>query len=61
MLALRNPNNLTFFTTGTCDFSTYDNPDFTSAGEQVLTDNPRAAPWACSPPPAWSMPARTPA
>ena len=39
MLALRNANNLTFFTTGTCDFSTYDNPDFTSAGEQVLTDN----------------------
>jgi hypothetical protein len=29
---LRNANNLTFFTTGTCDFSTYDNPDFTSAG-----------------------------
>lgn len=40
VLALRNPNNLTFFTTGTCDFSTYDNPDFTSAGEQSLTDNP---------------------
>lgn len=40
VLALRNPNNLTFFTTGTCDFSTYDNPDFTSAGEQALTDNP---------------------
>ena len=40
VLALRNPNNLTFFTTGTCDFSTYDNPDFTSAGEQLLTDNP---------------------
>ncbi|WP_046244207.1 type IX secretion system sortase PorU [Hymenobacter terrenus] len=39
VLALRNPTNLTFFTTGTCDFSTYDNPDFTSAGEQVLTDN----------------------
>ncbi|MFC6223541.1 type IX secretion system sortase PorU [Hymenobacter artigasi] len=39
VLALRNPNNLTFFTTGTCDFSTYDNPDFTSAGEQSLTDN----------------------
>ena len=39
VLALRNSNNLTFFTTGTCDFSTYDNPDFTSAGEQVLTDN----------------------
>ena len=39
VLALRNPNNLTFFTTGTCDFSTYDNPDFTSAGEESLTDN----------------------
>ena len=39
VLALRNANNLAFFTTGTCDFSTYDNPDFTSAGEQVLTDN----------------------
>ncbi|MDQ2772538.1 MAG: type IX secretion system sortase PorU, partial [Bacteroidota bacterium] len=39
VLALRNTNNLAFFTTGTCDFSTYDNPDFTSAGEQVLTDN----------------------
>ena len=39
VLALRNPNNFTFFTTGTCDFSTYDNPDFTSAGEQSLTDN----------------------
>ncbi|WP_035559251.1 type IX secretion system sortase PorU [Hymenobacter sp. IS2118] len=40
VLALRNANNLTFFTTGTCDFSTYDNPDFTSAGEESLTDNP---------------------
>ena len=39
VLALRNTNNLTFLTTGTCDFSTYDNPDFTSAGEQVLIDN----------------------
>jgi len=39
VLALRNPNNLTFFTTGTCDFSTFDNPDFTSAGEESLTDN----------------------
>jgi len=39
VLALRNLKNLTFFTTGTCDFSTYDNPDFTSAGEQSLTDN----------------------
>jgi hypothetical protein len=40
VLDLRNPNNLAFYTTGTCDFSTYDNPDQTSAGEQVLTDNP---------------------
>ncbi|MBD2769602.1 type IX secretion system sortase PorU [Hymenobacter sp. BT664] len=40
VLALRNPNNFTFFTTGTCDFSTYDDPNFTSAGEQSLTDNP---------------------
>ena len=39
VLALRNPDNLTFFVTGTCDFSTFDNPDFTSAGEQALTDN----------------------
>ena len=39
VMALRNPNNLTFFTTGTCDFSTYDNPDQTSAGEQSLIDN----------------------
>ncbi|MDO7849619.1 type IX secretion system sortase PorU [Hymenobacter sp. M29] len=39
VLALRNPNNFTFFTTGTCDFSYFDNPDFTSAGEQALTDN----------------------
>jgi hypothetical protein len=40
MLALRNQNRLTFFVTGTCDLSTYDNPELTSAGEQVLTDNP---------------------
>ena len=39
VLALRNANNLAFFTTGTCDFSLYDNPDFISAGEQLLTDN----------------------
>ncbi|MDO7853650.1 type IX secretion system sortase PorU [Hymenobacter convexus] len=39
VLGLRNPNNFTFFTTGTCDFSYFDNPDFTSAGEQALTDN----------------------
>ncbi len=40
VVGLRNTNNLTFFTTGTCDFSTYDDPDRTSAGELSLTDNP---------------------
>ncbi|UYZ61719.1 type IX secretion system sortase PorU [Hymenobacter weizhouensis] len=35
---LQNRNRLTFMFTGTCDFSTYDNPEFTSAGEQALTD-----------------------
>ncbi|QKG57582.1 type IX secretion system sortase PorU [Hymenobacter sp. BRD128] len=39
LLALHNQNRLTFFVTGTCDLSTYDNPDLTSAGELVLTDN----------------------
>ena len=39
LLALRNEHRLTFFVTGTCDLSLYDNPEFTSAGEQVLTDN----------------------
>jgi hypothetical protein len=39
LLALHNQNRLTFFVTGTCDMSTYDNPDLTSAGELVLTDN----------------------
>ena len=39
LLGLRNQNRLTFFVTGTCDLSTYDNPDYTSSGEQVLTDN----------------------
>jgi hypothetical protein len=39
VLALQNKNTLPFLVTGTCDFATYDNPDFTSAGEQVLTDN----------------------
>jgi hypothetical protein len=39
LLALRNQHRLTFLVTGTCDLSTYDNPDLTSAGEQVLTDN----------------------
>ncbi|WP_201986182.1 type IX secretion system sortase PorU [Hymenobacter rubidus] len=37
--AMHNPNNLAFFVTGTCDFAAYDNPDFLSAGEQLLTDN----------------------
>ena len=40
--ALTNQNRLTFFVTGTCDLSTYDNPDQTSAGETVLTDNANA-------------------
>ncbi|MGI4870549.1 MAG: type IX secretion system sortase PorU [Janthinobacterium lividum] len=39
LLGLKNQHRLTFFVTGTCDLSTYDNPDLTSAGEQVLTDN----------------------
>ena len=39
LLALQNKNRLTFLVTGTCDLSTYDNPDFTSAGEQVLTNS----------------------
>ena len=39
LLALHNQNRLTFFVTGTCDMSTYDNPDLTSAGELVVTDN----------------------
>ncbi|RZK33197.1 MAG: type IX secretion system sortase PorU, partial [Hymenobacter sp.] len=39
LLALTNKNRLAFFVTGTCDLSTYDNPDYTSAGEAVLTDN----------------------
>jgi hypothetical protein len=42
VLALHNQNRLTFFVTGTCDLSTYDNPDLTSAGELVLTDNANA-------------------
>ena len=37
--ALQNRNRLTFLVTGTCDLSTYDNPDLTSAGEQALVDN----------------------
>ena len=42
VLALQNKTNLAFLVTGTCDFSTYDNPDKTSAGELVLTDNENA-------------------
>lgn len=38
VLRLQNSNRLAFLFTGTCDFSTYDNPEFTSAGEQSLTD-----------------------
>ena len=39
-LNFQNPRTMPFMVTGTCDLSTYDNPDYTSAGEQVLTDNP---------------------
>ncbi|MCA8832847.1 type IX secretion system sortase PorU [Hymenobacter pini] len=35
---LQNSGTLPFLFTGTCDFSTYDNPEFTSAGESALTD-----------------------
>ncbi|MDU0372627.1 type IX secretion system sortase PorU [Hymenobacter endophyticus] len=35
---LQNTSTLPFLFTGTCDFSTYDNPEFTSAGEIALTD-----------------------
>ncbi|MET4108751.1 type IX secretion system sortase PorU [Hymenobacter sp. UYP22] len=35
---LQNTSMLPFLFTGTCDFSTYDNPEFTSAGEISLTD-----------------------
>ncbi|WP_460620396.1 type IX secretion system sortase PorU [Hymenobacter tenuis] len=38
VLRLQNRDRLTFLFTGTCDFSTYDNPELTSAGEQSLTD-----------------------
>ncbi|OWP62106.1 hypothetical protein CDA63_15765 [Hymenobacter amundsenii] len=38
VLNLKNATRPTFLFTGTCDFSTYDNPEFTSAGEQSLTD-----------------------
>ena len=38
VVRLQNLNRQTFMVTGTCDFSTYDNPEKTSAGELVLTD-----------------------
>lgn len=37
---LRNINNLPLFITATCDFAAYDDPNFHSAGETLLT-NPR--------------------
>ncbi|WP_157807777.1 type IX secretion system sortase PorU [Hymenobacter chitinivorans] len=38
VLALKNRNRLTFMVTGTCDFSTYDDPERDSGGEVALTD-----------------------
>ncbi|GAA3934210.1 type IX secretion system sortase PorU [Hymenobacter algoricola] len=38
VLNLQNRDRLTFLLTATCDFSTFDNPEFDSAGEQALTD-----------------------
>ena len=35
---LTNTQRLAFLLTATCDFSTYDDPEFTSAGEEILTD-----------------------
>ncbi|MBD2716057.1 type IX secretion system sortase PorU [Microvirga sp. STR05] len=40
---LQNQNKLTFMVTGTCDFSTYDDPERTSAGEMMLTDTKAGA------------------
>ncbi|GGF17946.1 type IX secretion system sortase PorU [Hymenobacter cavernae] len=40
---LKNTQRLSFFITATCDFSTYDNPEVTSAGEQLLTDTQAGA------------------
>ncbi|WP_324672958.1 type IX secretion system sortase PorU [Hymenobacter sp. GOD-10R] len=40
---LQNTQRLSFFVTATCDFSTYDNPENTSAGEQLLTDTKAGA------------------
>ncbi|QNE38089.1 type IX secretion system sortase PorU [Hymenobacter sp. NBH84] len=36
--ALQNSQRLAFLLTATCDFSTYDDPDRTSAGEEMLTN-----------------------
>jgi hypothetical protein len=38
ILRLQNQTKLAFVVTGTCDFSTYDNPELVSAGEALLTD-----------------------
>ncbi|SDY48507.1 type IX secretion system sortase PorU [Hymenobacter psychrophilus] len=38
ILRLKNATRPTFMFTGTCDFSTYDDPSLTSAGEQALID-----------------------
>lgn len=38
VMQLQNQQRLTFMFTGTCDFAWYDNPEFTSVGEKVLTD-----------------------
>ena len=38
----KNKDNLTFFITATCEFSRFDNPEFTSAGEYVIL-NPDGA------------------
>lgn len=43
VLRLQNTNRLAFLFTGTCDFSTYDNPELTSAGELSLTDTEAGA------------------
>jgi len=38
IMKLQNNDKLTFLLTATCDFSTFDNPEFDSAGELALTD-----------------------
>ncbi|SHL20995.1 type IX secretion system sortase PorU [Hymenobacter psychrotolerans] len=40
---LRNRDKLAFMVTGTCDFSTYDDPERTSAGEMLFTDTQAGA------------------